>query len=99
MLLSLGFAAQGAASGEMAATMIAAPADVLLPQNSDDCGADEAMPEIVCYAVCSGSTAVLPHTGPFKVVALEQSKPGTAPAQTSRRATPDPYPPKPATLS
>lgn len=99
MLLSLGFAAQGTASGDMAATMIAASADVLLPQNCGDCGDDEAMPEIVCYAVCSGSNAVLPHTGPLMVVALEQSKPGTAPAQTSRRATPDPYPPKPVTLS
>lgn len=99
MLLSLGLAAQGVMAADMGAKVTAASAGAPSSQNCDACGGDERMPEVVCYGVCSNSTTVLPHPAPVNMVALGQSNSRIGPAQTSQRAAPDPYPPKPTVLN
>lgn len=95
VLLSLGFAAQGAMSGDGGADMIAGYDRVALSQSCDDCGGGEAMLQVSCYGVCNNNqTAVFPHPASFIMIAIEQLEPGSVPARRGRRVAPSPHPPR-----
>jgi hypothetical protein len=101
LTLALGLVVHGIGNSDlgMKSAMAAAASDMPMSGDCNGCGDDHSSMPTACAAFC-GSVAVLPVTAVIvDVVAIDTLYPPAAEDATGHVGPPDPYPPRPVSMS
>lgn len=101
LTLVVGGAAQSVQGADMAAKMSAAPpaSDMPMSDGCSGCSDDDGM-SMTCSAICGSTISAIIPTAPSLAVACRPApKLAFATTDVGQRGPPDPYPPRPFSLS